>query len=50
MREEIKDLVEMAQQENANVGGLMEAAFLRGLSEGKEIAKKKAIEAINEEK
>ena len=50
MNEDIKDLLEMAKQKNANIELLMEDAFRRGLRIGKDLAKKKAIKAIEEEK
>ncbi len=50
MKKDIKDLLEIAKQQNANVPLLIEDAFHRGLQIGKDLAKKKAIEAIEQEK
>lgn len=47
---EIADLVEMAGYKDANVALLIEDAYSRGLVEGKNLAKAKAIEAIEQEK
>ena len=50
MTEDIKDLLEMAKQPTANIEMLIGDAFRRGLRIGKDLAKKKAIEAIEQEK
>ena len=50
MKREIKDLIEMAKIKTANMELLLEDAFYRGLRTGKDLAKKKAIKAIEQEK
>ncbi len=47
---EIKDLLEMARHKDANIEQLMMDAFYRGAVYGKDLAKRKAIEAIEKEK
>ena len=46
----IDDLVEVSKQKDANISMLLETAYKRGRIDGKEMAKKKIIEAIIEEK
>jgi len=46
----IKDLIEIAKIKNCNMPAILENAYYRGLVDGKELAKKKAIEAIEQEK
>lgn len=48
--EEIKDLIKLAEFNEANIPMLLEAAFKRGMVAGKDIAKLKAIEAIQNER
>ena len=50
MENNIKDLLEMSALGKANNAQLIIDAYNRGLIEGKEIAEKKAIEAIEQEK
>lgn len=50
IEERIKDLIEMSKMENPNYELLIQDAFYRGIQTGKELAKKKAIEAIEQEK
>ena len=49
-RKNILDLIEVSKQENANMELLLEDAFNRGVVYGKDLAKRKAIEAIEKEK
>ena len=48
--EEIKDLIEMSKHKDVNISMLLADAYYRGLVAGKDLAKRKAIEAIEEEK
>ncbi len=50
MNKDIEDLIEICRLKNANVELLLKDAFHRGLLSGKELAKKKIIEAIEQEK
>lgn len=49
-KEALNDLIEMTKIPNANIEILMRDAYRRGITDGKELAKKKIIEAINLEK
>lgn len=46
----IFDLIEISKKPNANIELLLKDAFNRGLNTGKALAKRKAIEAIEQEK
>jgi hypothetical protein len=46
----IFDLIEISKKPNVNIELLLKDAFSRGLNTGKELAKRKAIEAIEQEK
>ncbi len=46
----IFDLIEISKKPKANIELLLKDAFTRGLNTGKELAKRKAIEAIEQEK
>jgi len=50
MTYEIRDLIEMAKYKGANIEMLLEDAYDRGLRHGKDLAKQKSIEAIQQEK
>jgi len=50
MKTVIDDLFKIAELENANIKQLLHDAYMRGLRDGVEIAKEKAIEAIRQEK
>lgn len=48
-RDKLKDIKEMAKVKNADIKLLLEDAYARGFTEGKEYAKHNAIEAIKNE-
>lgn len=48
--EGIEDLIVISRLENANIELLLEAAFKRGIVVGKNLAKERIIEAIEQEK
>lgn len=50
IKEHIQDLIDMSKQQDANYELLIEDAFRRGIVAGKDLAKKKAIEAIEQER
>jgi len=50
MKKEIKDLIMIAEMGEANIPLLLEDAYNRGLRDGKDLAKRKSIEAIEKEK
>lgn len=47
---EIHDLIKIAEVDGANIPMLLFTAWSRGFVDGKNMAKKKAIEAIQQEK
>lgn len=48
VHEEIKDLIEIAQKEGANIASLLEVAYKRGGKKGVERAKETILGAIEE--
>ena len=50
LKKEIADLIEISKNKNANIPLIIADACWRGLKDGIEIAKEKAIEAIKQEK
>jgi hypothetical protein len=50
MKEDIKDLIKISLIKDSNMPLLIEDAYRRGLEAGKELAKRKIIEAIEQEK